>query len=139
MVPRLSFAKTPSGGQVVDLLALIQRHSQPDDHPPAPPASTPPLPLRRPSPARPREPCLAPPARRVQEDGAPAEASHDGSLLLLKRFVKSTARGSFQLLLSLLLLDENDRRACGRARCARFVILLFALSVASGDSPAHDG
>src|SRR5216117_4057915 len=57
----------------------------------------------------------------------------------LKRFVKSTARGSFQLLLSLLLLDENDRRACGRARCARFVILLFALSVASGDSPAHDG
>src|SRR5258708_33420467 len=56
----------------------------------------------------------------------------------LKRFVKSTARGSFQLLLSLLLLDENDRRACGRARCARFVILLFALSVASGDSPAHD-
>src|SRR6267143_3293098 len=57
----------------------------------------------------------------------------------LKRFVKSNARGSFQLLLSLLLLDENDRRACGRARCARFVILLFALSVASGDSPAHDG
>src|SRR2546425_7292012 len=45
-------------------------------------ASTPPVPLRRPPPARPRKPCLAPPTRRVQEDGAPAQASHDGSPLL---------------------------------------------------------
>ena len=35
---RLSFAKTPSGGQVVDLSTLIRRESQLDDHPPAPPA-----------------------------------------------------------------------------------------------------
>ena len=31
------------------------------------------------------------------------------------------------------------RTAVCRARCARFVILLFALSVANHDSPAHDG
>ena len=68
--------------QVVDLAALIRRESRLDDHPLAPPASTPPVPLRRPPPARPRKPCLAPPARRVQEDGAPAQASHDGSPLL---------------------------------------------------------
>ena len=73
----LSFAKTPSGGQVVDLSALIRRQSRLDDHPPAPPASTPPVPLRRPPPARPREPRLAPAARRVQENGDPAEAAHD--------------------------------------------------------------
>src|SRR5438132_4904165 len=68
--------------QVVDLSALIRRESWLDDHPLAPPASTPPVTLRRPSPARPREPGLAPPARRVQEDGAPAQTSHDGSPLL---------------------------------------------------------
>src|SRR2546425_13137974 len=68
--------------QVVDLSALIRRESRLDDHPLAPPASTPPVPLRRPSPARPREPGLAPPARRVPEDGTPAQASHDGSPLL---------------------------------------------------------
>jgi IstB-like ATP binding protein len=73
----LSFAKTPPGGQVVDLSALIRRKSELDDHPPAPPASTPPFPLRRPPPARPGEPRLAPPARRVQANGDPAQASHD--------------------------------------------------------------
>ena len=31
------------------------------------------------------------------------------------------------------------RTAVCRARCARFVILLFALSVANDESPAHDG
>jgi hypothetical protein len=41
--------------------------------------------------------------------------------------------------LSLVLVCEDDGRACVGARCARFVILLFALSVASDDSPAHDG
>jgi len=51
--------KTPSGGQVVDLSALIRTISELDDHPRAPPAATPPLPLRRPPPARPREPGLA--------------------------------------------------------------------------------
>jgi hypothetical protein len=50
---------------VVDLSALIQKQSEPDDHPPAPLASTPPISLRRPPPARPGEPRLAPPARRV--------------------------------------------------------------------------
>src|SRR2546425_12854823 len=68
--------------QVVDLSALIRRESRRDDHPLAPPASTSPVPLRRPSPARPREPGLAPPARRVQEDEASAQASHDRSPLL---------------------------------------------------------
>jgi hypothetical protein len=39
-VPRmLSFAKTPSVGQAVDMSALIRRESQLDDHTPAPPAS----------------------------------------------------------------------------------------------------
>jgi len=70
--------------QVVDLSALIRRESRLDDHPLVPPASTPPVPLRRPSPARPREPRLAPPARRVQEDEASAQASHDGSPLLAR-------------------------------------------------------
>jgi len=28
----LSFAKTPSGGQAVDLSALIRKESEPDDH-----------------------------------------------------------------------------------------------------------
>jgi hypothetical protein len=32
----LSFAKTPSGGQVVDLSALFRRQSQLDDHHPPP-------------------------------------------------------------------------------------------------------
>ena len=40
-------------------------------------ASTPPVPLRRPPPARPREPRPAPAARRVQANGAPAETAHD--------------------------------------------------------------
>src|SRR6266705_3309121 len=65
-----------SGSQAVDLSALIQRQSQLDDHPPAPPASTPPVPLLRPPPARPGEPRLAPPARRLQENGDPAETTH---------------------------------------------------------------
>jgi hypothetical protein len=63
--------------QVVDLSALIRRQSQLDDHPPSPPAPPPPLPRRRPSPTRPREPSPAPAARRLQANGAPAEAAHD--------------------------------------------------------------
>src|SRR5437899_12423179 len=39
----------------------------------------------------------------------------------------------------LTAMDRGRRTRVCRARCARFVILLFALSVASGDSPAHDG
>src|SRR5207247_2977774 len=57
--------------QVVDLSALIRTQSQLDDPSPAPPASTPPLPVRRPPPARPRELGLAPPARRLQANGDP--------------------------------------------------------------------
>ena len=34
---------------------------------------------------------------------------------------------------------RTTNRGMCRARCARFVILLFALSVANDDSPAHDG
>jgi len=47
-------------------------------------------------------------------------------------------RWSYQRPLSPPRLWGRRTRVC-RARCARFVILLFALSVASGDSPAHDG
>src|SRR5467141_4542500 len=75
----LSFAKTPSGEQVVDLSALIQRQSEPDDHPPAPSAPTPPVPVRRPPPARPGEPRLAAATGRLQADGEPAEASTERS------------------------------------------------------------
>src|SRR5439155_27156295 len=64
------------------LSALIRRQSRLDDHPPAPPDSTPPVLVRRPPPARPREPCLAPAARRVQEDGVPPEAPRQRSVLL---------------------------------------------------------
>jgi transposase-like protein len=71
----LSFAKTPSGEQMVDLSALIRRKSQPDDHPPAPSAPTPPVPVRRPPPAGPREPRLAATTGRLQADGEPAQAS----------------------------------------------------------------
>src|SRR5437870_10979337 len=46
--------------EVVDLPALIRRRSWFDDHPPAPAASPPALSLRRPPPARPRKPRLAP-------------------------------------------------------------------------------
>jgi len=63
--------------EVVDLPALIRRRSWFDDHPPAPAASPSALSLRRPPPARPRKPRLAPAARRLQANGAPAEATHD--------------------------------------------------------------
>jgi hypothetical protein len=55
---RLSFAETAT---------LIRTESELDDHPLAPPASSLPLPLRRPPPARPREPRLAPQGRRRRE------------------------------------------------------------------------
>jgi hypothetical protein len=77
-----SFAKTSAAGQVVDLSALILTHSQLDDHSRAPPASAAPVPLRRPPPARDREPRPASATRRIQEDGAPPPASHDGPPLL---------------------------------------------------------
>src|SRR2546426_12838557 len=78
----LSFAKTSAGGQVVDLPALILTQSRLDDHSLAPPASPAPVLLRRPPPARDREPCPASATRRVQEDGDPAPASHEGSSFL---------------------------------------------------------
>src|SRR5436853_1672632 len=56
--------------QIVDLSALIRRESRLDDHPLAPRASTPPVPLRRPPPARGREPCPAAAAGRVQKNDA---------------------------------------------------------------------
>ena len=49
------------------------------DHPRTPPVPAPPLPRRRPSPARPREPGPTPAARRLQANGAPPETAHDGS------------------------------------------------------------
>src|SRR5256885_10079684 len=71
LIGTLSFAKTPSAGQVVDLSALIRREWPSHDHHAAAPAPLLPVPLRRTPPARPREPRPAPAARRVQEDGGP--------------------------------------------------------------------
>jgi hypothetical protein len=78
----LSLAITSSGGQVVDLSVLIRRQSRLDDHSPAPPASAPPLILRRLPPARHRESGFAPAARRVQAIRGPAQAAHSGPPLL---------------------------------------------------------
>src|SRR3989442_14729088 len=78
----LSFAKPSAAGQVVDLSALILTHSRLNGHSPAPPVPSAPVLLRRPPPARDREPCPASATRRVQEDGDPAPASHDGSSFL---------------------------------------------------------
>src|SRR5437899_11259506 len=64
--------KLHPAAKVVDLSALIRTQSKLDDQPLAPLTSTPPLSLRRPSPARPREPGLAPPARRLQANRGPA-------------------------------------------------------------------
>src|SRR5438132_11334713 len=76
-LPNLSLAKTPAGSQVVDLSALIRRESRFDDPSPAPRASTPALPLRRPPPARSREPRLAPATRRLQAKGDPASTTQN--------------------------------------------------------------
>src|SRR5437867_4205502 len=59
-------------GQVVDLSALILTQSRLNGHSPAPPAPSAPVLLRRPPPARDREPCPASATRRVQADGDPA-------------------------------------------------------------------
>src|SRR5207237_6245733 len=76
-INNLSLAKTPAGSQVVDLSALIRRESRLDDPSPAPRASTPALPLRRPPPARSREPRLAPATRRLQAKGDPASTTQN--------------------------------------------------------------
>src|SRR5207249_7907049 len=68
--------------QVIDLPELIRRRSRRNGHSPAPPASTPPDALRRPPSGRPGEPCFAPPARRLQEDGEPAEVAQQRSAVL---------------------------------------------------------
>src|SRR4030095_9974712 len=72
----LSFAK-PGRRQVVDLSALIRTQSRPDVQSLAPPDSALSLPLRRPSPARPREPGLVPSARRLQANGDSATTTQD--------------------------------------------------------------
>src|SRR6266436_1991013 len=68
--------------QVIDLAGLIQRKFRLDGHPPAPPASTASPPLRRSPLCRPGEPGLAPPARRLQEDGDSAEGAQERPPLL---------------------------------------------------------
>src|SRR5438477_9913456 len=68
--------------QVIDLAGLIQRKFRPYGHPLAPPASTASPALRRSPPCRPGEPGLAPPARRLQEDGDPAEGAQERPTLL---------------------------------------------------------
>src|SRR5258708_24809602 len=78
----LSFAKTPSARQALDLSPLIREQSRSHDQRAAPPASPPPLPLRWPPPPRRREPRLAPATRRVQADAEPAPAPAARSPLL---------------------------------------------------------
>src|SRR3989449_6782798 len=68
--------------QVIDLAGLIQRKFRLDGHPPAPSASTASPPLRRSPPCRPREPGLAPPTRRLREDGDSAEGAQERPALL---------------------------------------------------------
>ena len=68
--------------QVIDLSALVGRRSRLNGHSPAPPASTPPDALRLPPSGRPGEPCVAPPTRRLQEDGEPAEVAQQRSTVL---------------------------------------------------------
>ena len=71
-----------ASAQVVDLPALIRRQSPLNDHPLAPPVPTPPGPLRQSSSPRPREPRVAPAARRLQEDARAAEATSERPTLL---------------------------------------------------------
>src|SRR5213594_4363484 len=73
----LSFAKTRPDAQVVDPSVLIRPQCRLDDRSPAAPPSAPPLPVRRPAPTRPREPGLAPAARRLQASGNPAATTHN--------------------------------------------------------------
>src|SRR3989442_584433 len=68
--------------QVIDLSAPVARRSRLNGHSPAPPASTSPDALRRPPSGRPGEPCFAPPTRRLQEDGEPAEVAQQRSTVL---------------------------------------------------------
>src|SRR5262249_3168737 len=56
----------------------ISSQSQLDDHAAAPPASAPSRSLRRPSPAGPGEPRLAPAARRLQANDDPAPITPNG-------------------------------------------------------------
>src|SRR5438093_13564588 len=77
--------------QVIDLSALIRRRSRLNGHSPAPPASTPPDALRQPPSGRPGEPCFAPPARGLQEDGEPAEVAPQRSAVL-DRVVQGVGR-----------------------------------------------
>jgi hypothetical protein len=64
--------KSHPADQAVDPSALIRRQSPSHHRHAAPPAPTLSVPLRQPPPARSRKPRLAPAARRVPEDGAPA-------------------------------------------------------------------
>src|SRR6266850_5640991 len=68
--------------QVIDLSELIRRRSRLNGYSPAPPASTPPDAVRRSPSGRPGEPCFAPPTRRLQEDGEPAEVAQQRSAVL---------------------------------------------------------
>src|SRR6266850_2857021 len=68
--------------QVIDPSELIRRRSRLNGYSPAPPASTPPDALRRSPSGRPGEPCFAPPTRRLQEDGEPAEVAQQRSAVL---------------------------------------------------------
>jgi hypothetical protein len=73
-------------GQGVDRSTLMRRQSPPHGQHPAPPASTPRVPLRWPPPTRSGEPRLAPPAGRLQDDGEPSEVAQQRSALLDRAF-----------------------------------------------------
>jgi hypothetical protein len=78
----LCLANSPSGCEVVDPSVLIRTQCRRDDQPPAPFASSPALPLRRPPPARPGESRLAPSACRLQASDASDQTPYDGPPLV---------------------------------------------------------
>jgi hypothetical protein len=84
----LSFAITLTGAPVVDPAALICTQFHLDDHAAALPAPSPPSPLRRSSPACPREPRLASAARRVQAHGGPAKVAQGKAVMDEEEIVK---------------------------------------------------
>src|SRR2546428_8653405 len=104
----LSFAKTPSGEQVVDLSALIRRESLPADPHTAPLARAPPIPVRRPPTACPRDPRLATATGLLQAADDPAQTSTERSPLL-GRAVQGVAR---------LEASPRHRGSCHRAALA---------------------
>src|SRR5438445_13051023 len=79
---KCAFESGPNPKSELRRVGVLRGSSPAIRDPPAPPASTASPPLRRSPPCRPGEPRLAPPARPLQEDGAPAEGAQEPPTLL---------------------------------------------------------